>query len=278
MIISVKPVVVPAVGRGDELRVRVSAPVGGGALPVIVLSHGFGDSLDGYGPLVDYWTEQGFAVVQPTHLDSRTLALPPTDPRTPRIWRQRIEDVKAVIDHLEVAERAVPGLELDRERIFVAGHSWGAQTVSTLLGARVVGEPDDFTDARVKAGVLFAITGTGGADLSPFAAENFSFMSPDFSGMTAPALIVAGDKDDSPLSVRGPDWFTDAYRLSPAPKSLLTLFGAEHTLGGIHAYRSADTTDESPERVALIQRLSTAFLRGTFADEDATPLGETASK
>ena len=44
-------------------------------------------------------------------------------------------------------------------------------------------------------------------------------------------------------------------------KSLLTLFGAEHSLGGISGYESTETTDESPERVALIQRLTTAYLR-----------------
>lgn len=53
--------------------------------------------------------------------------------------------------------------------------------------------------------MLPALTGTGGTDLTPFAAENFSFMSPDFGQLTTPSLIVAGHHDDSPLTVRGPD-------------------------------------------------------------------------
>jgi hypothetical protein len=28
-------------------------------------------------------------------------------------------------------------------------------------------------------------------------------------------LVVAGDHDQTPLGVRGPDWFIDGYRLSP---------------------------------------------------------------
>ena len=50
----------------------------------------------------------------------------------------------------------------------------------------------------------------------------------------------------------------------------LTLFGAEHSLGGIHAYEAADTTDESPERVDLLRRASAAFLRKAlgFGDDD----------
>src|SRR6266536_6117986 len=206
---TVSPVTLPAPGRGEDLQVRISAPTTGHDLPVIVFSHGFGESLRGYGPLVDYWAAQGFAVIQPTHLDSRTLDLPPDDPRTPRIWRFRVEDLIRVLDHIE--ELDVNG-RLDRTRIAVAGHSWGAQTASMLLGARVADE--DMSDERVTAGVLLAVAGKGGDDLTPFAAEHFPFMNPSFAEMTTPALIVAGDKDQSLLSVRGPDWFTDAYHLS----------------------------------------------------------------
>ncbi|GAA3063121.1 hypothetical protein GCM10020254_03810 [Streptomyces goshikiensis] len=142
-----------------------------------------------------------------------------------------------MLDGLDVLEAAVPGLagRLDRGRVAVAGHSWGAQTASALLGARVLG-PDglpgaDLSDPRARAGVLLALTGLGD-DLTPFAVEHLPFMRPSFETMTAPALIVAGDNDRSRLSTRGPDWFTDPYVYSPAPKSLLTLFGAEHSLGG----------------------------------------------
>jgi dienelactone hydrolase len=275
-VVSVHPTALPAPDRGEDLRVRISAPVTGHELPVIVFSHGFGQSATGYAPLADFWASHGFVVIQPTHLDSRTLNLPPDDPRTPLIWKFRVDDLKLVLDRLDLLETSVPGLagRLDRTRIAVAGHSWGAQTASALLGARVLnadGTPgEDMSDPRIKAGVLLAVTGTGGADLSPFAAEHFPFMSPSFADMTTPALIVAGDQDDSPLSLRGPDWFTDAYHLSPGGKSLLTLAGAEHSLGGISAYESTETTDESPERVALIQRLTWAYLRDALGLKDST--------
>ncbi|WP_322871979.1 alpha/beta hydrolase family protein [Streptomyces goshikiensis] len=295
-VISAKPVVLPAPERGEDLQVRVSAPATGGDLPVIVFSHGFGWSMNGYAPLADHWAAGGFVVVQPTHLDSRTLGIPHEDPRTPRIWRTRIEDLTRVLDGLDVLEAAVPGLagRLDRGRVAVAGHSWGAQTASALLGARVLG-PDglpgaDLSDPRARAGVLLALTGLGD-DLTPFAVEHLPFMRPSFETMTAPALIVAGDNDRSQLSTRGPDWFTDPYVYSPAPKSLLTLFGAEHSLGGIPGYEVAETTDESPARVALVRQLSTAFLRSalspgdtgwkaavTALENDPAPLGALRSK
>jgi pimeloyl-ACP methyl ester carboxylesterase len=274
-VISVGPVLLPAPGRGEDLQVRVSAPTIGTDLPVIVFAHGFGWSMNGYAPLVDFWAAHGFAVVQPTHLDSRTLNVTPDDPRYPDIWRIRVQDLKRVIDRLDLVEAAVPGLagRLDHSRIAVAGHSWGGQTASMLLGARVLdadGVPgEDMSDPRVKAGVLLSTTGLGGDDLAPFAAEHFPFMSPSFAQMTTPALVVAGDKDQSALSVRGPDWFTDPYHLSPGPKSLLTLFGAEHSLGGIAGYTVTETTDENPERVALIQRLTRDYLRGVLGGSDA---------
>ena len=73
-----------------------------------------------------------------------------------------------------------------------------------------------------------------------------------------------------PLSVRGPDWLTDPYFLSPGSKSLLTLFGAEHSLGGIAGYEARETTDENRERVALIQRVTWAYLRHALGIEDAS--------
>jgi dienelactone hydrolase len=286
-IISVKPVTLDAPGRGTDLQVRVSAPVtSDGPLPLIVFSHGFGWSLEGYAPLADYWASHGFVVVQPTHLDSRSLNLPPDDPRTPDIWRIRVEDLTRILDGLDRIEAAVAGLagRIDRERIAVAGHSYGGQSAGMLLGARVlaaveagaaagtasVADPgQDLTDPRVRAGVLLSTAGLGGAGLTPFAAEHFPFMHPDFSTMKTPALVIAGDRDQSMLSERGPDWFTDAYFRSPGGKALLTLFGAEHGLGGIVGHGNVETTDENPERVALIQRLTTAYLRSALYPGDA---------
>lgn len=121
-VISAKPVILPAPGgRGEDLQVRVSAPATGGDLPVIVFSHGFGWSMNGYAPLADHWASQGFVVIQPTHLDSRTLGIPHEDPRTPQMWRIRIEDLALVLDGLDVLEASVPGLggRIDHSRIAV---------------------------------------------------------------------------------------------------------------------------------------------------------------
>ena len=243
----------------------MSAPATGGDLPLIVSSHGSGSSALGYGPLADFWAAHGFVVVQPTHLDSRMVSLPPQDPRTPLVWRYRVGDDVRVLDSPDAIEAAVPGLagRTDRSRIAVAGHPFG-QTVANPLGLRVPTQDhpagEDHADARVRAGVLLATAGEGGDNLTDFA-KNFDHLDPTFAHLSTPTLVVAGDRDDLTFTVRGPAWCMQPYHLSPGAESLLTLFGAEHSLGGIAGYEVEETTDEDPDRVALVQQVTWAYLR-----------------
>jgi dienelactone hydrolase len=266
-VVSVAPVTLSAPARPFPLEVRVSAPAAGTNLPVVVFSHGNGWNLDGYAPLTAFWASRGFVVVQPTHLDSRRNGIGFDHPVFPSIWTERIADLTRILDQLDTVEAAVPGLpgRVDHSRVAATGHSWGGQTAQSLLGARILDEAgeagEDMSDARVSAGILFAATGLGGEDLHPFAQASFPFMRPSFQHLTTPTLVVAGDRDQSAMSSRGPDWFTDAYTHSPGATDLLTLHGAEHALGGIVGYEVAETTDENPERVAVVQRMTTAYLR-----------------
>lgn len=285
-VISQSPVSLSSPGRERELQVRVSAPVSGTKLPVIIFSHGFGSSMDAYAPLVNYWASEGFVVIQPTFLDSRTLSLNPKadhseavkayldDPRKQVMWRYRVEDVKCVLDQLHVIENTVIGLRgrLDLDRIAAAGHSFGAQTTAMLLGARVINNDEslsrDYSDTRIKAGVLLSVGGRGGEALSPFAKEHFPHLNQRYEELKKPALVVAGDKDSSPLSVLGPKWFTDAYYLSPGANALFTLYGGEHMLGGISGYLVRETTDENPHNVEAVQRISSAYLLSALYPEN----------
>jgi predicted dienelactone hydrolase len=279
-VLSISPVVLPAPGRPVDLEVRVSAPITGGALPVVLLSHGHGpshhlSSLDGYAPIAGHLAAHGFVVVQPTHLDSKRLPFRASDhPDAPLFWRSRADDMARILDQLDAIERSLPGLagRLDRTKVAVVGHSMGGHTASLLLGARHRdgdGREVRLADPRIEAGVLLAAPGRGDA-LSAYAAEHYPFFETiDFSTMTTPALVIAGDDDPSPhLTVAGPAWHADPYALAPGPKALVTLFGAGHGLGGISGHDVAETTDESPARVATVQRLITAYLRSALHPGD----------
>jgi dienelactone hydrolase len=264
-ILSVKPVLVPTSGRYADLVVRVSAPVTGDDLPVILFSHGYGESMDGYGPLVDWWASRGYVVVQPTYLDSRSVGMPHDHPLRSEIWRQRALDATHVLETLEEVLGHVPDLleRTDTARVAAVGHSFGGQTTALLLGAGVLDPVTgvEFRCAadRVTAGVLIATAGRG-SDLSPMAREHFPYVNAVFGEMSRPTLVIAGDQDDSPLTSRGPDWMTDPYTDSPGTKHLLTVVGGEHSLGGIAGYDVAETTDENPERVRLVRDVAAAFL------------------
>lgn len=303
-ILSYSPLVLPVPGRPVDLNMKVTAPAIGDNLPIILLSHGQGpsnhlSSLNGYAPLVNFWAAHGFVVIQPTHLSSRTLNLGSDHPEAPMYWRSRAQDMTHILDHLDVIEATVPQLSgrLDHSRVAAAGHSMGGNTISLLLGASLTDPVDgtdvDLTEPRIKAGILLAAPGRGGDALSEFTAKNYPFFSTmHFSGMKTPALVVAGDQDDSRhLTVIGPDWHTDPYFLAPGPKDLLTLFDAGHGLGGVSGYDVAETTDESPERVAVVQQLTWAYLRSqlytgdpaweaakTALAESDSPMGRIESK
>src|SRR5262245_26455261 len=114
-VFSVSPIVLSAPGRDVDLQLRVSAPVTGSTLPIIVLSHGHGpsnhlSSLNGYAPLTSYCAAHGFVVVQPTHLDSKTLPFREGHRDAPLHWRSRAQDVTRILDQLVTIEGAVPAL------------------------------------------------------------------------------------------------------------------------------------------------------------------------
>lgn len=277
-IISITPITLPSPSRAVPLQVRLTVPTTGSSLPIILLSHGHGasfnlSSLNGYGPLVNFWAAHGFAVIQPTHLSSRSLSLPKETPGAPLFWRERVNDMKIILDHLDEIEKAAPFVasRLDRDRIAVAGHSLGGNTASLLLGMRAIdpetGEHVDFAEPRIKAGILIAVPGDGGDSLSENGKKLLNFQSQvSFKEMTKPALVVVGDDDDSVhLTVKRWKWHTDPYYLSEGPKSLLTLFGGDHCLG-LSGY---DSNDGSPEKVAAIQRLTAAYLRDVLYDGDS---------
>jgi predicted dienelactone hydrolase len=282
--VSISPVTLPAPARGLPLELRITAPVTGRDLPVILLSHGHGPSLylsskDGYAPMANFYAAHGFVVIQPTHVNSRVAGLLSDAPGGPLFWRSRVEDMTLILDQLAAIEASVLAIagRLDHTKIAAVGHSMGAQTVGMLLGARLTDPKDadardvNLIEPRIKVGVLLAAAGNGGDDLSDFARENYSALNPDFTHMTTQTLVVMGDADvNLHLTLRGADWHADPYHHGPGSDAMLTLVGAKHGLGGGAGYDAKETDDEDPDRLAIVQRMTWAYLRSALYAGDAS--------
>ncbi|MFG1928947.1 alpha/beta hydrolase family protein [Cryptosporangium sp. NPDC048952] len=275
--VTVNPVTLQAPGRGLPLELRITAPLTGDAVPIVLLSHGGGrtqylESKDGFAPLADFYASHGLAVIQPTHLSSLSggLGLDRDAPGHPLFWRSRIEDLTRILDALDAVEAQAPVIagRLDHARIAVVGHSAGGNTASVLLGARRADAPEDLRDPRISAGVLLSSAGSPDGMLDAVR-EAFPELQTDFSALTTRTLVVYGDADESPhLTTRGAAWHTESYQLSPGADALLSLPGGKYYLGGIMGYSLAETDDEDPERLAVTQRMTWAYLRSALSDGD----------
>ncbi|WP_428413269.1 alpha/beta hydrolase family protein [Pararhizobium sp.] len=268
------PIRLPMTGR-QPLELRLTAPATGGNLPIVLLSHGFGPSnyipsKDGYAPLAQFWAERGLAVIQPTHASSRVGGLPSDAPGAPFFWRERVQEIKAILNQLPEVERQAPSVagRMDHSRIGAAGHSFGGHTVGLLLGAQLNGE--DFCDPRISAGILLATPGRGGKDMTDENAARFPFFDVEFSTLRTRSLVVCGDTDDPRFTTRGPDWHADAFHDAPCAEALLMLHGVGHGLGGIGGLDAKETETEAPDVLEATKRLTLAWLQTSLgADEGA---------
>ncbi|MFV0539439.1 MAG: alpha/beta hydrolase family protein [Dysgonomonas sp.] len=141
-ITSVYPVKFKPSYRMVNLEVKVTAPVKGENLPVILISHGHGApwylaSYRGMSPLADYYASNGFVVIQPSHQDSRILGLDKNGPEGALFWKSRVEDMIFCIDHIDELLSYIPGLtqRTDKDKIAAVGFSMGGHTISMLAGA-----------------------------------------------------------------------------------------------------------------------------------------------
>jgi hypothetical protein len=280
-IFSYSPVILPMKGRPVDLQMKVSAPASGNNLPIILLSHGHGrsnflSSLNGYAPLVDFFASQGFVVIQPTHLNSKALALP-IGAEGITFWKSRPKDIQFILDNLESIIESVPNLNgrVNIANIAAVGHSLGGHTVAMLAGMEVTdpvtGEIVGFPEPRLKARVMIGVPGSPeGLNDTGNKLFGIPLKGTNYSTMTFPALVVNGDKDKNPNFSDLDNWRADAYHHSPGPKSLLTIFDAEHIFGGISGYDASETSDENPDRVAFLSLSIIAYLRSAFNQKDTS--------
>lgn len=251
--------------RDKYLMVRVSWPEGEGPFPVIVFSHGMFGSKDGSQPLVRHWVSHGYVCLQPTHADSLSLLSPRQRLKVLREtelrkleslphWRERSRDISFLLDSLAEVEKQAPAVRgrIDRDRVGVGGHSFGAHTAQLLWGARMYtggAEPEVFVDGRVRAVLLISPQGQGPDGLN----EN------SWKRCATPMMTITGSEDGG-RNGQPATWRTEPFQnCPPGEKYLVWIQGAHHNFGGISGRALQFLGPENVEHVNLVIMASLAF-------------------
>ncbi len=241
--------------RPESLVVTVTYPAAAGPHPVVVFSHGNFCDVTRYDKIVRHWVSHGYVVLQPWHLDTA-----PFDPEFPHsqhtVWITRMNDMRAVLDTLVFNDSSASALnqKFDTTKVIAAGHSYGALTAQSLVGARTKSRDGSASviqtfDQRISA--VIAISPPG--QMEGFVDEATA------SDIRVPMLVTTGTKDFS--AVMWPDWRAHRLTYDTAPKgdkSLLVLNGGDHYLGGLICLER-DTPDQS-QGLRLLNAVTTAFL------------------
>lgn len=238
-------------GRSRPIEYRVTYPVAQGQFPLIVFSHGWRGSKEGYKPLAEHWAKRGYTVLQPTFTDSFQY-LPRSEWRNAfntqggrafENWDERAEDVKFLIANLA----RLPEIKgrYDLTKLGIGGHSFGSQT-SILLGG---GGPERYDQAGAKALLLLSPQG-----------KSLLMTERNLGSVSIPTLSVTGSNDTA-ITNTSPEQRKDPFKYaSPGDKFLLWIEGAHHNFGGISgAGRFPTSGPPNKDHVAYVQSTTLAF-------------------
>jgi predicted dienelactone hydrolase/CubicO group peptidase (beta-lactamase class C family) len=223
--------------RNREVPVRIYAPAlrhSNGPFPVVVFSHGGGESREAFTYLGKALAHRGYLVVFLTHKGSDREAWDEGGMRAlgAAAFADRPQDVRFVIDRLLAADLNDPLLagRIDPERIAVAGQCAGATTALAVAGLTTKasdGSLNSYHDPRPKA--VVALSPQPGA--SSRGSRKESLHDESWKTVNLPALVITGTKDFQwmPAVRRNPDLVRRPYTgMSPGDKYLVDIVGAEH--------------------------------------------------
>lgn len=196
---------------GRVIDVTIIAP----AAPrgVILFSHGGGSNPLATARLHASLTGRGFAVIAPTHTDSRSL---PVERQTNLVTAlmTRMTDMKMAAGY---AAQTFPGLPVAQ-----VGYSYGS--LVSLIGGGALAKMFPAANPEVKAVVMFSSPGPiNGLTTAPGA----------FDAVTGPTLLVTGDADVVPGFAEDPAAHLTYFDNLPAgDHTALVVAGATHGFVG----------------------------------------------
>jgi len=204
------------------------------SVPLVVFSHGIGGSREGYSYLGKHWSAQGVASLHVQHVGSDE-----------ELWRgnpfrmvdrlqaaareteaiERAADVRFALDQMLSDEMGSRGVAVNRQRLVIAGHSYGANTTLLTIGAQVVreGQTIDYLDSRFSAAVLISAP--------PFYGE--SDVATVLNNVSIPTIHVTATDDviQIPGYHSGIEDRIDIFDAITSPNKFLAVFrGGSHSI------------------------------------------------
>lgn len=232
--------------RNRRLDLTVEYPIAEGPYPVIIFSTGFGIPSRTYVGLTSYWATFGYVVIKVGHPETKPDVADVDEVwkgQTPEDWRERVDDVRFVMDSLETLQEQYPELKgkLDAARLGVSGHSYGAFVTMLISGARTFtnGTPAMYADPRVKAAV--AMSPQGPSELRGLTTESWR-------DVRIPIMYLTGSADTGLTDSENEPWRRQAFELSPpGDKWFVSIGGVGHLsfTGRVAAPMIAETPDPS---------------------------------
>ncbi len=248
--------------RDRDLPLRVYLPTAPDPAPVVLFSHGLGGSREGNAYLGRHWAARGYVVVFVQHPGSDDAVWKDKPPlrrmldmreaASAQNFVARVKDIAAVLDQLErwnwAEGHALVG-RLDLQRVGMSGHSFGALTTQAVSGQRFEEGKVSYTDARIKAAVMF----------SPSSPRRGGDARAAFGQVLIPWMLMTGTKDvafigDADVASR----LAVFPALPPGQKYELVLDGAEHS-AFMERSLPGDSEQRNPNHHRATLALSTAF-------------------
>lgn len=229
--------------NGRVIPLVIRYPIGAQEpLPVILFSHGGGPDKDGSPGYVQWgetFAHAGYVTINISHMENLDvtyddhcvpLGIPADECEKEDfnaevaeggtigiLWYDRPRDASAVVNQLAGVEQRI-GLDVDENRIGIAGHSGGAHTVMSLAGAAVDVSPSvhnvTYTDSRVRAYLA----------LSPLGVGRLGFTENSWSNISVPVMIQTGQSDGTLNET--PESRLDPFKGLPGPDHYLLYIDA----------------------------------------------------
>lgn len=253
--------------RDRPLPVRIRMPAGSGKIGVILFSHGLGGSLDAGRIWAHAWAEAGFAVINLQHPGSDSAIFGKPGFRTALGFQQLIAralDVHFAIDELgrKVVEGQCDLSRIDRTRIGVAGHSFGAQTVQAIAGQSFAFEAErPLFDVRVRAAVGFSPSPPlVGSPEEAFATIRIPFLSITGTEDAVPSVIpITALQRQEPFRL-----------MPPGEKYLLVIRGGTHEMFAGQVLPTIFSGEPPPHIRDTVIATTVAFWRSTLDSDKAS--------